>query len=81
MIAEARPYTDDVVLRRLIERGYPAVVALRVACTPPILMTPEAPANDSRPGLDLFVGLGLQFGRVVAILGRHMLLPQQGGVS
>jgi hypothetical protein len=67
------------VARRLIERGHAPIVAIRVACTPAILGTAPELADDSRPGLDLFVGLGLQFGRMAEILGRELLQREQGG--
>lgn len=52
---------------RLLGKGYPKIVAARVALTPP-LMVASVPDDTSRPGRELRECVELQFGQVVCLV-------------
>lgn len=63
---------------RLVSRGYPVPLAVRVACTPRIALTSPTD-DDSHPGRDLADSLsGFQARETISLVER---LASQGGGS
>jgi hypothetical protein len=73
-IATPTPMAGDAwVAYELTRRGYPMVVALRIACTPPMTVNVPAPDHGARPGREIQEAVDSRFGDVIRMVAVRLI--------